>query len=131
MASTVLQNSWILDFKLWPAEYTGNEGFGDTAVGVLAQSLEKALREAEVDPTKLEDECAVLKCSLYKKSTISPVSQLSWQQINESYKENCGSFFHLVDLLLSIPTSSAGCLTWLQSGQAHQDRLAQFSPMTA
>ncbi|KAG7155832.1 hypothetical protein Hamer_G019238 [Homarus americanus] len=37
------------------AKYTGNEGFGDTAVGALAQSLEKTLWEAEVDPTKLED----------------------------------------------------------------------------
>ncbi|KAG7165936.1 hypothetical protein Hamer_G011849, partial [Homarus americanus] len=48
MASTVLHNSWILDFKLQPAEYTENEGFGDTAVGELAQTLEKTLREAEV-----------------------------------------------------------------------------------
>ncbi|KAG7159027.1 hypothetical protein Hamer_G006440 [Homarus americanus] len=108
MASTILQNSWILDFKLWPAEYTGNEGFGDTAVGALAQSFEKTLREAELDSTKLEDEWAVLKCNLYKMSKISPVSQLSWQQINESYREMCGSFLHLDDLLLSIPTSSAG-----------------------
>ncbi|KAG7162209.1 hypothetical protein Hamer_G010883 [Homarus americanus] len=107
MASTVLQNSWILDFKLWPAEYTGNGGFRDTAVGALALSLEKTLREAEVDPTKLEDEWDVLKCYLYKMSKISPVSKLSWQQINESYREKCGSFLHLVDLLLSIPTSPA------------------------
>ncbi|KAG7172024.1 hypothetical protein Hamer_G000999 [Homarus americanus] len=106
-ASTVLKNSWILYFKPWPAEYTGNEGFGDIAVGALAQSLEKRLREAEVDPIKLEDEWAALKCYLYKISKISPVSKLSWQQINESYREKCGSFLHLVDLLLSIPTSSA------------------------
>ncbi|KAG7163100.1 hypothetical protein Hamer_G002175, partial [Homarus americanus] len=47
-------------------KYSGNEGFGDTTVGALAQSLEKTLREAEVDPIKLEDEWAVLKCYLYK-----------------------------------------------------------------
>ncbi|KAG7169086.1 hypothetical protein Hamer_G018862 [Homarus americanus] len=64
MASTVLQNSWILDFKLQPAEYTGNEGFRGTNVVALFYSLEKTLREAEVDPTKLEDEWAVLKCYL-------------------------------------------------------------------
>ncbi|KAG7157352.1 hypothetical protein Hamer_G005770 [Homarus americanus] len=107
MVSAVLHISWILDLKLWPAEYTGNEGFGDTTVGALAQSLEKTLSEAEVDPTKLETEWAVLKCYLYKVSKISPVSKLSWEQINESYREKCGSFLYFVDLLLSIPISSA------------------------
>ncbi|KAG7171232.1 hypothetical protein Hamer_G025362, partial [Homarus americanus] len=64
MASTVLQNSWILYLKLWPAEYTGNE-FGDTAVGALAQSLEKTLWEAEVEPTNLEDVWTILTYHLY------------------------------------------------------------------
>ncbi|KAG7164389.1 hypothetical protein Hamer_G003579 [Homarus americanus] len=54
----------------------------------------------------MEDEWAVLKCYLYKMSKISPVSKLSWQQRNESYRKKCGSFLHFVDLL-SIPTSSA------------------------
>ncbi|KAG7165784.1 hypothetical protein Hamer_G029768, partial [Homarus americanus] len=70
MASKILQNAWILNFKLWPADYSGNEDFG-----------------------------IALKTSL--------VSRLSWQQINQSYGERCASFLHLVDLLLSIPASSA------------------------
>lgn len=56
MTSKVLQNAWIPNFKLWPPEYTGNEGFGDSVVEALAVSLETTLREAEVDPSKLEDE---------------------------------------------------------------------------
>ncbi|KAG7176840.1 hypothetical protein Hamer_G000026 [Homarus americanus] len=51
MASTILQNAWILNFKLWPAEYSGNEDFGYRAVQALAQAFEKILMEAEVNPT--------------------------------------------------------------------------------
>ncbi|KAG7158374.1 putative hAT family C-terminal dimerization region-containing protein 21 [Homarus americanus] len=106
MASTILQNEWILNFKLWPAEYSGNEDFRDSAVQALVQALEKTLMEAEVNPTLVEDEWAVLKSYIYKSKT-SLVSRLSWQQINQSYGERCASFLHLVDLLLSIPASSA------------------------
>ncbi|KAG7173431.1 Zinc finger protein 862-like 12 [Homarus americanus] len=106
MASTSLQNTWILNFKLWPAEYSGNKNFGDSAVQALAQALEKTLMEAEVNPTLAEDEWTVLKSYNYKSKT-SLVSRLSWQQINQSYGERCASFLHLVDLQLSIPASSA------------------------
>ncbi|KAG7171355.1 Procollagen-lysine,2-oxoglutarate 5-dioxygenase-like, partial [Homarus americanus] len=104
--STILQNEWILNFKLWPTEYSGNEDFEDSAVQALAQALEKTLMEAEVNPTLVEDEWTVLKSYIYKRKT-SLVSRLSWQQINQSYGERCASFLHLVDLLLSIPASSA------------------------
>ncbi|KAG7159191.1 hypothetical protein Hamer_G016580 [Homarus americanus] len=106
MASTILQNAWILNFKLWPAEYSGNEDFGDSAVQALAQALEKTLMEAEVNPTLVEDEWTVLKSYIYKRKT-SLISRLSWQKINQSYGERCASFLHLVDLLLSIQASSA------------------------
>ncbi|KAG7178080.1 hypothetical protein Hamer_G003842 [Homarus americanus] len=46
--STILQNAWILNFKLWSAEYSGNEDFGDSAVQALAQALEKTLMGAEL-----------------------------------------------------------------------------------
>ncbi|KAG7164338.1 cleavage and polyadenylation specificity factor subunit 2-like [Homarus americanus] len=105
MASTILQNAWILNFKLWPAEYSGNGDFGDSAVQALAQALEKTLMEAEVNPTLVEDEWTMLKSYIYKSKT-SLVSRLSWQQINQSYRERCASFLHLVDLLLSSPASS-------------------------
>ncbi|KAG7178205.1 Zinc finger protein 862-like 2, partial [Homarus americanus] len=87
MASTILQNAWILNLKLWPAEYSGNKDFGDSAVQLLVQALEKTLMEAE--------------------SKTPLVSRLSWQQINQPYGERCASFLHLVDLLLSFPASSA------------------------
>ncbi|KAG7167157.1 Zinc finger protein 862-like 4, partial [Homarus americanus] len=83
-----------------------NEDFGDSAVQALAQALEKTLIEAEVNPTLVEDEWTVLKGYIYKSKT-SLVPRLSWQQINLSYGERCASFFHLVDLQLSIPASSA------------------------
>ncbi|KAG7163939.1 Zinc finger protein 862-like 8 [Homarus americanus] len=61
MASTILQNTWILNFKLWPAEHSGNEDFGDNAMQALAKAIEKTLMEAEVNPTLVEDEWTVLK----------------------------------------------------------------------
>ncbi|KAG7153335.1 Zinc finger protein 862-like 6 [Homarus americanus] len=86
--------------------YSGNEDFGNSAVQALAHALEKTLKEAEVNPTLVEDEWTVLKSYIYKSKT-SLVSRLSWQQINQSDGERCAPFLHLVDLLLSIPASSA------------------------
>ncbi|KAG7167732.1 hypothetical protein Hamer_G010118 [Homarus americanus] len=72
----------------------------------LCKRWPRLLMEAEVNPTLVEDEWTVLKSYIYKSKT-SLVSRLSWQQINQSYGERCASFLHLVDLLLSIPASSA------------------------
>ncbi|KAG7172013.1 hypothetical protein Hamer_G000985 [Homarus americanus] len=69
MASTILQNAWILNFKLWPADYNRNEDFGDSTVQALAQALEKTLMEAEVNPTLVEDEWTVLRSYIYKTSS--------------------------------------------------------------
>ncbi|KAG7167150.1 hypothetical protein Hamer_G005497, partial [Homarus americanus] len=48
------------------AKYSGNGDFGDSAVQVLAQALEKTLMEAELNPTLVENEWTVLKCYIYK-----------------------------------------------------------------
>ncbi|KAG7172978.1 Zinc finger protein 862-like 5, partial [Homarus americanus] len=100
MASTILQNAWILNFKLWPAEYGGNEDFGDSAVQALAQALEKTLMEAEVNPTLVEDEWTVLKSYIYKSKT----SLLVRLMLNVVLASD-----HLTDLMVvQLQTESVG-----------------------
>ncbi|KAG7177180.1 Zinc finger protein 862-like 1, partial [Homarus americanus] len=100
MASTILQNAWILNFKLWPAEYSGNEDFGDSAAQALAHALEKTLMEAEVNPTLIEDEWTVLKSYIYKISSADAERGFSQVKLIKTDWRSRLTDDHLTDLMV-------------------------------
>ncbi|KAG7157174.1 hypothetical protein Hamer_G010016 [Homarus americanus] len=100
MASAILQKTWILNFKLWPAEYSGNEDFGDSAVKALAQALEKTLMEAEVNPTLVEDEWTVLKSYIYKTSSADAERGFSQVKLIKTDWRSRLTDDHLTDLMV-------------------------------
>ncbi|KAG7171278.1 hypothetical protein Hamer_G013730 [Homarus americanus] len=98
-----------LNFKLWSAEYSGNEDFGDSAVQALAQALEKTLMEAEVNPTFVEDEWTVLKSYIYK--TSSADAECGFSQVKLLKTDWCSRLTddHLTDLMVvQLQTESVG-----------------------
>ncbi|KAG7168422.1 hypothetical protein Hamer_G002465, partial [Homarus americanus] len=109
MVSTILQNAWILNFKLWPTEYSGNEDFGDSTVQALAQALEKTQLEAEVNPTLVEDEWTVLKSYIYKASSANAERGFSQVKLIKTDWRSRLTDDHLTDLMVvQLQTESVG-----------------------
>ena len=106
-ASPILKNGWLLNFNLWPADLKGHADFGDEAVQELITALDGTLNKANIDPTQVEEEWLKLKSYIYQRSKMSPVAKLTWKDINVAHGNKCTAFLELVDLLLSIPASSA------------------------
>ena len=106
-ASPILKNGWLLNRNLWPADLKGQEDLGDEAVQEMITVLDSTLKEANLDPTQVEEEWLKLKSYIYQRSKMSPVAKLTWKDINLAHDSKCRAFLLLVDLLLSIPASSA------------------------
>ena len=143
-ASPILTNGWLLNRNLWPADLKGHEDLGDEAVQEMITVLDSTLKEANIDPTQVEEEWLKLKSYIYQRSKMSPVAKLTWKDINLAHDSKCRAFLLLVDLLLSIPASSAfSQLKLVKSDScnhlirllpdyfpvAHADRVATFDHM--
>ncbi|XP_014668748.1 PREDICTED: zinc finger protein 862-like isoform X2 [Priapulus caudatus] len=82
------------------------QDFGDSAVNTLTKHWKGVLEWQGVDVAMIPTEWDQLKQLLYQNEDIY---QMSWQLINRKYKAKVPHILDLVDLILSLPATSAVC----------------------
>lgn len=101
--SAVVKAATIASFKLWPPKEEMDD-FGDE-VATLTCHFKPVLLQAGVDMEQVETEWSLLKTRLYERSKNE--QELMWIQVNSSSKEDFPNILSLVDLILTLPDSSA------------------------
>uniref|UniRef100_A0A8C3BPJ5 Sperm flagellar 2 n=1 Tax=Cairina moschata TaxID=8855 RepID=A0A8C3BPJ5_CAIMO len=99
----VLRATIIGSFKLWPDKM--REEFGEKEVSVLTKHYEVVLEAASVKINEVETEWSMLKLELYNR--FQNVQTLTWDLVNSDYSKKYPNILTLVDLILTLPASSA------------------------
>ncbi|XP_040398128.1 sperm flagellar protein 2 isoform X2 [Cygnus olor] len=99
----VLRATTIGSFKLWPDKM--REEFGEKEVSVLTKHYEVVLEAASVKINEVETEWSMLKLELYNR--FQNIQTLTWDLVNSDYSKKYPNILTLVDLILTLPASSA------------------------
>ncbi|XP_026721433.1 sperm flagellar protein 2-like [Athene cunicularia] len=99
----VLRATTIGSFKLWPEKM--KQEFGEKEVSVLTKHYEVILEAASVKIGEVETEWSMLKLELYKR--FQNIQTLIWDSVNSDYSKKYPNILTLVDLILTLPASSA------------------------
>ncbi|XP_032848159.2 sperm flagellar protein 2 isoform X3 [Tyto alba] len=99
----VLRATTIGSFKLWPNQM--KQEFGEKEVSVLTKHYEVILEAASVKVGEVETEWSMLKLELYNR--FQNVRTLTWDSVNSVYSRKYPNILTLVDLILTLPASSA------------------------
>ncbi|XP_063964486.1 zinc finger protein 862-like [Lytechinus pictus] len=98
----------IASFNLWP-EDDKLQDYGNEEVKTLAGHFRRGLAAAGVDTTKVGVEWELLKARLNSKSDLNNFKKnsLPWSSIIPTVKEELPNICAILDLVLTIPASSA------------------------
>ncbi|XP_054543895.1 sperm flagellar protein 2 isoform X2 [Talpa occidentalis] len=99
----VVKATMIGSFKLWPAKI--NEEFGEKEVSVLLAHYEPVLEAANVKIDEVDTEWSMLKLEIYAR--FQNIRRLTWDFVNSVYLHKYPNILTLVDLVLTLPASSA------------------------
>ncbi|KAG8512669.1 Sperm flagellar protein 2, partial [Galemys pyrenaicus] len=99
----VVKATMIGSFKLWPAKI--NEEFGEKEVSVLLAHYEPILEAANVKIDEVDTEWSMLKLEIYAR--FQNIRKLTWNFVNSVYLHKYPNILTLVDLVLTLPASSA------------------------
>ncbi|XP_074876000.1 zinc finger protein 862-like [Buteo buteo] len=99
----VLRATTIGSFKLWPHKM--KQEFGEEEVSVLTKHYEVILEAASVKIGEIETEWSMLKLELYNR--FQNIQTLTWDSVNSHYSKKYPNILALVDLILTLPASSA------------------------
>ncbi|XP_054041768.1 sperm flagellar protein 2 [Rissa tridactyla] len=99
----VLRATTIGSFKLWPDKM--KQEFGEKEVSVLTKHYEVILEAASVKIGEVETEWNMLKLELYNR--FQNIQTLTWDSVNSDYSRKYPNILTLVDLILTLPASSA------------------------
>uniref|UniRef100_A0A8C0EM38 Sperm flagellar 2 n=1 Tax=Bubo bubo TaxID=30461 RepID=A0A8C0EM38_BUBBB len=99
----VLRATTIGSFKLWPDKM--KQEFGEKEVSVLTKHYEVILEAASVKLGEVETEWSMLKLELYNR--FQNIQALTWDSVNSDYSRKYPNILTLVDLILTLPASSA------------------------
>uniref|UniRef100_A0A8C8A9H0 Sperm flagellar 2 n=1 Tax=Otus sunia TaxID=257818 RepID=A0A8C8A9H0_9STRI len=99
----VLRATTIGSFKLWPDKM--KQEFGEKEVSVLTKHYELILEAANVKIGEVETEWSMLKLELYNR--FQNIQTLTWDSVNSDYSRKYPNILTLVDLILTLPASSA------------------------
>uniref|UniRef100_A0A8C6NEU6 Uncharacterized protein n=1 Tax=Melopsittacus undulatus TaxID=13146 RepID=A0A8C6NEU6_MELUD len=99
----VLRATTIGSFKLWPSKM--KQEFGEKEVSVLIKHYEVILEAASVETGEVETEWSMLKSELYNR--FQNIQNLTWDSVNSDYSKKYPNILMLVDLILTLPASSA------------------------
>jgi len=80
--------------------------FGETQVDTLCSHFAPVLNSAGVCVDNIPDQWTLLKAKIYTEENLH---RMSWSEVNRKHKDLCPDVLHLVDLVLSIPASTADC----------------------
>ncbi|XP_040512458.1 sperm flagellar protein 2 isoform X5 [Gallus gallus] len=101
----VLKATLIGSFNLWPDKMKQVIVFGEKEVSVLSKHYEAILEAASVKISEVEIEWSMLKLELYNR--FQNIQTLTWDSVNAHYSKKYPSILALVDLILTLPASSA------------------------
>ncbi|XP_061249732.1 sperm flagellar protein 2 isoform X2 [Bos javanicus] len=99
----VVKATTIGSFKLWPAKI--NQEFGEKEVAILIAHYEPVLEAAKVKIDQVDTEWSMLKLEIY--SRFQNIRKLTWDFVNSVYLHKYPNILTLIDLVLSLPASSA------------------------
>ncbi|XP_040118250.1 sperm flagellar protein 2 isoform X1 [Oryx dammah] len=99
----VVKATTIGSFKLWPAKI--NQEFGEKEVAILTAHYEPVLEAAKVKTDQVDTEWSMLKLEIY--SRFQNIRKLTWDFVNSVYLHKYPNILTLIDLVLSLPASSA------------------------
>uniref|UniRef100_A0A1A8GAA0 HAT C-terminal dimerisation domain-containing protein n=2 Tax=Nothobranchius korthausae TaxID=1143690 RepID=A0A1A8GAA0_9TELE len=105
----VLHATNIADFGFWPDKVNMTD-FGDAAVDILVGHFKPVLEDAGVQVDKVADEWTILRSKVYQQPDwLEFIKKVTWCELNRRYFEECPNVLQLVDLLLTLPASTAEC----------------------
>ena len=104
-AEGIIAASSIANLKLWPTSLVHEKDFGVDKVGTSIKTFRQVLSASALDVSKVEPEWTKLKSLLY--TSYLTVKKLSWEAVNLSFGTQCPNILGLVDLILTLPASSA------------------------
>ncbi|XP_044088768.1 sperm flagellar protein 2 [Neovison vison] len=99
----VVKATMIGSFKLWPAKI--NREFGEKEVSILIAHYEPVLEAANVEIDEMDTEWSMLKLEIYAR--FQNIRKLTWDYVNSVYLHKYPNILTLVDLVLTLPASSA------------------------
>eukprot|EP00731_Ephydatia_muelleri_P022417 Em0014g1008a len=97
----------FLSLHSWP--HQANEEFGNQDVALLLRHFEPILEKCGVDVSVVLTEWNLLKDIVYAETTKVLPKKPEWVDVFRTAQDNCPNVLQLVDLLLSLPASSADC----------------------
>ncbi|XP_076973076.1 sperm flagellar protein 2 isoform X4 [Tamandua tetradactyla] len=99
----VVKATMIGSFKLWPGKI--NQEFGEKEISILIAHYESILEAANVKIDEVDTEWSMLKLEIYAR--FQNIHKLTWDFVNSVYLHKFPNILTLVDLVLSLPASSA------------------------
>ncbi|XP_027630683.1 E3 SUMO-protein ligase KIAA1586-like [Tupaia chinensis] len=103
VSQDVVRATMIGSFKLWPTKI--NQEFGEKEVSILLAHYEPVLEAANVEIDEVDTEWSMLKLEIYAR--FQNIRKLTWDFVNSIYLHKYPNILTLVDLVLTLPASSA------------------------
>ncbi|XP_044537375.1 sperm flagellar protein 2 [Gracilinanus agilis] len=99
----VVRATTIGSFKLWPRKI--DQEFGEKEVSILTKHYEPVLEGANVKIDEVDTEWSMMKLEIYDR--FQNIRKLTWDIVNSIYSYKYPNILTLVDLVLTLPASSA------------------------
>ncbi|XP_043831005.1 sperm flagellar protein 2 [Dromiciops gliroides] len=99
----VVRATTIGSFKLWPGKI--DQEFGEKEISILTKHYEPVLEGANVKIDEVDTEWSMMKLEIYNR--FQNIRKLTWDFVNSIYSIKYPNILTLVDLVLTLPASSA------------------------
>ncbi|XP_074138783.1 sperm flagellar protein 2 isoform X4 [Sminthopsis crassicaudata] len=99
----VVRATTIGSFKLWPGKI--DQEFGEKEISILTKHYEPVLEGANVKIDEVDTEWSMMKFEIYNR--FQNIRKLTWDFVNSIYSIKYPNILTLVDLVLTLPASSA------------------------
>ncbi|XP_072461926.1 sperm flagellar protein 2 isoform X4 [Notamacropus eugenii] len=99
----VVRATTIGSFRLWPGKI--DQEFGEKEISILTKHYEPVLESANVKINEVETEWSMMKLEIYHR--FQNIRKLTWDFVNSIYSVKYPNILTLVDLVLTLPASSA------------------------
>nr|XP_023664605.1 uncharacterized protein LOC111842341 [Paramormyrops kingsleyae] len=102
----ILSAMRLTNFCYWPEEDI-NGDFGDSDIQDLVTHFKPLLQKSGVKVEEIQDQWTILKSRIYQNHGV--LRNITWPAISRQLDQYCPDILHVVDLILSIPASTADC----------------------
>ena len=98
----------IVDFKNWPDKANQNQ-FGEQEIASLCEHFGRFLADKDLDKSQITLEWEMFKLKIYVEAWEQRLQTVSWKEINRRYSSELPNILPLIDLVLTLPSTSADC----------------------